>query len=215
MQHIEIVQHISLNYHKRKMMKISNLLVISNNTTLFFVISTIFMSIILKKWNSSVRNYNKSFPPGPQSWPIIGCFPQIILKNKNALTLRIHKIMKEMNTEIACICLGNYHVITVTSPELACEFLKSQDSIFLSRPLCMSANLASNGYLASIFLPTGDQWMKMKNMLTSDVLSPKSFQWLRPKRDKEADHLPKFDYSQCSNQLVINLRKVLVKKLTT
>ncbi|XP_049386063.1 isoleucine N-monooxygenase 1-like [Solanum stenotomum] len=196
------------------MMKISNLLlmIISSNTTFFIIISillTIFISIILnKKWNiGSVRN-NKPLPPGPKSWPIIGCFPQIILKNKNALTHRIHKIMEEMNTEIACLRVGNYHVIPVTSPELACEFLKIQDSIFSSRPVCMSASIASNGYLTSIFLPSGDQWMKMKNMLTSHVLSPKSFQWLRPKRDEEVDHLHRFVYNQCSNQLVINLRKV-------
>ncbi|KAG5609450.1 hypothetical protein H5410_020731 [Solanum commersonii] len=36
--------------------------------------------------------------------------------------------MEEMNTEIACIRLGNVHVIPVTSPELACDFLKIQDS---------------------------------------------------------------------------------------
>jgi len=125
------------------MMKISNLIliVISNNST-FFIISillTIFISIILKKWNiSSVRN-NKPLPPGPKSWPIIGCFPQIILKNKHALINRIHKIMEEMNTEIAFIRLGNYHVIPVTSPELACEFLKIQDSIFSSRPIFVMA----------------------------------------------------------------------------
>jgi len=125
------------------MMKISNLIliVISNNST-FFIISillTIFISIILKKWNiSSVRN-NKPLPPGPKLWPIIGCFPQIILKNKHALINRIHKIMEEMNTEIAFIRLGNYHVIPVTSPELACEFLKIQDSIFSSRPIFVMA----------------------------------------------------------------------------
>ncbi|XP_015073170.2 isoleucine N-monooxygenase 1-like [Solanum pennellii] len=192
------------------MMKTPNLLlmIISNNTTLFFIILTIFISIILKKWNTSVRNYNKPLPPGPKSWPIIGCFPQIILKNKHALINRIHKIMEEMNTEIACIRVGNYHVITVTSPELACEFLKSQDSVFSSRPICMSANLVSNGFLTPIFVPSGDQWMKMKKILTSHVLSPTSFQWLHCKRKEEADHLHRLVYNQCSNQLVINLRKV-------
>ncbi|KAG5609453.1 hypothetical protein H5410_020734 [Solanum commersonii] len=50
--------------------------------------------------------------------------------------------------------------------------------------------------------------MKMKNIITSHVLSPKSFQWLRIKRDEEADHIHRFIYDKCSNQLVINLRKV-------
>ncbi|KAH0692053.1 hypothetical protein KY285_019150 [Solanum tuberosum] len=63
--------------------------------------------------------------------------------------------MEEMNTEIAFIRLGNYHVIPVTSPELACEFLKIQDSIFSSRPICMSGSLVSNGYLTPIFVPSG------------------------------------------------------------
>ncbi|XP_015072356.2 isoleucine N-monooxygenase 1-like [Solanum pennellii] len=190
------------------MMKIPNLLlmVISNNTTLFFIILTIFISIILKKWNTSVRNYNKPFPPGPKSWPIIGCLPQIFLKNKHALINRIHRIMEEMNTEIACIRVGNYHVIPVTSPELACEFLKSQDSVFSSRPICMSANLISNNYIASVFLPIGDQWMKMRRILASHVLSPTTFQWLSCKRDEEADNLLRFVYNnQC---ISINLRKV-------
>ncbi|MCD7452681.1 hypothetical protein HAX54_017741 [Datura stramonium] len=118
--------------------------------------------------------------------------------------------MEEMDTEIACIRLGNVHYIPVTSPELACEFLKIQDSIFSSRPICMSASLVSNGYLTSVFLPIGDQWMKMRRILASHVLSPTSFQWLRPKRDEEADHLLRFVYNQCSNQPddFINLRKV-------
>ncbi|KAH0678055.1 hypothetical protein KY284_019140 [Solanum tuberosum] len=69
--------------------------------------------------------------------------------------------MEEMDTEIACIRLGNFHVIPVTSPELACEFLKIQGSIFYSRPICMSASLVSNGYLTPPFVPSGDQWMKI------------------------------------------------------
>uniref|UniRef100_M1BJ72 Cytochrome P450 n=1 Tax=Solanum tuberosum TaxID=4113 RepID=M1BJ72_SOLTU len=80
--------------------------------------------------------------------------------------------MEEMDTEIACIRLGNFHVISVTSPELACEFLKIQDSIFSSRPICMSGSIASNGYLTPIFVPSGDQWMKIeKNSYFSCVVT--------------------------------------------
>uniref|UniRef100_M0ZP56 Cytochrome P450 n=1 Tax=Solanum tuberosum TaxID=4113 RepID=M0ZP56_SOLTU len=114
--------------------------------------------------------------------------------------------MEEMDTEIACIRLGNVHVIPVTSPELACEFLKIQDSVFSSRPICMSASLISNSYITSIFLPIGDQWMKMRGILASHVLSPTSFQWLRCKRDEEVDNLHRFVYNNQSTS--INLRKV-------
>ncbi|XP_049356326.1 isoleucine N-monooxygenase 1-like [Solanum verrucosum] len=175
----------------------------NNNTTLW----KIFISTILRKWNSKVRN-NKPFPPCPKSWPIIGSLPQIFIKNKTTFIYWIHKIMEEMNTEIACIFLGKVHVIPITSPELACEFLKIQDSIFSSRPICMSASLISNNYLTSVFLPIGDQWIKMRKILASHVLSPTSFQWLRPKRDEAIDDLVQFVYNQCINQQVINLRQV-------
>ncbi|KAH0744667.1 hypothetical protein KY290_032660 [Solanum tuberosum] len=107
--------------------------------------------------------------------------------------------MEEMDTEIACIRVGTFHVIPVTSPELAREFLQIQDSIFSSRPICMSANLISNGYLTSVFSPIGDQWTKMRRILASHVLSPTSLQWLHHKRDEEADHLHRFIYNQCKN----------------
>ncbi|WMV22650.1 hypothetical protein MTR67_016035 [Solanum verrucosum] len=164
-----------------------------------------FISTILNKWNSTIRN-NKPLPPSPKSWPIIGSLPQIFLKNKASFIHWIHKIMEEMDIEIACIRLGNVHVIPVTSPELACELLKLQDSVFSSRPICMSASLISNSYITSVFLPIGDQWMKMRGILASHVLSPTSFQWLRCKRDEEADNLHRFVYNNQS--ISINLRKV-------
>ncbi|PHU16682.1 Isoleucine N-monooxygenase 2 [Capsicum chinense] len=103
--------------------------------------------------------------------------------------------MEEMDTEIACIRLGNVHVIPVTSPELAREFLQTQDSVFSSRPICMSASLISTGYLTSVFLPIGDQWMKMRRILASHVLSPASFQWLRTNMTFNYSKLHKYDLS--------------------
>lgn len=156
----------------QKRLKISNLvhMVISNYflSTFSKSINSIiwrifFISTVLKitsKWNATVRNNktNKPFPPGPKSWPILGSLPQMLLNKNPAFHNWIHKIMEEMDTEIACIRLGNVHVIPVTSPELAREFLQTQDSVFSSRPICMSASLISTGYLTSVFLPIGDQW---------------------------------------------------------
>ncbi|KAL0434346.1 UNVERIFIED_CONTAM: Tryptophan N-monooxygenase 2 [Sesamum latifolium] len=58
-----------------------------------------------------------SLPPGPMGYPIVGCFPKM-MKHKPAFRW-IHRLMQEINTEIACIRLGNAYVIPVTSPELA------------------------------------------------------------------------------------------------
>ncbi|KAG6400080.1 hypothetical protein SASPL_141568 [Salvia splendens] len=44
----------------------------------------------------------------------------------------IHNVMKQLNTEIACIKLGRVNVITVSSPELSIEFLKKHNSVIAS-----------------------------------------------------------------------------------
>ncbi|XP_016574775.2 phenylalanine N-monooxygenase [Capsicum annuum] len=177
---------------------------------LWKIFSTIIPKITSKFVTTRNQKTNKILPPGPKPWPLVGSLPQKLLSDMQAFEW-IHKLMEEMNTEIACIRLGNVHVIPVTSPELACLFLKEHDSIFSSRPICMSASLVSNGYLASTFAPMGDQWMKMRRVLASHVLSQTSLQWLRPKRDEEADHILRFIYNQCINQSstrIINMRKL-------
>ncbi|KAG5594781.1 hypothetical protein H5410_036013, partial [Solanum commersonii] len=114
---------------KVKLFKISNLV---------NLLWRIFISPVLKvtnNWNIIIRK--TSLPPGKKPWPIIGSLPQM-LPNKKLTYHWIHKIMEEMDTEIACIHVGTVPVIPVTSPELAREFFQIQDSIFSSRPICMS-----------------------------------------------------------------------------
>ncbi|KAG8373049.1 hypothetical protein BUALT_Bualt12G0130400 [Buddleja alternifolia] len=113
-------------------------------------------------------------PPGPLGYPILGCLPQVL---NNKPTFRwIDQLMKEFNTEIACIRLVSTHVITVSSLELVREIFKKQESIFASQPICMSGKLVSNGYLKAVLSPGGDQWKKMRRTL-------------RPSRNKEEPDL--------------------------
>ncbi|KAK4434002.1 Tryptophan N-monooxygenase [Sesamum alatum] len=141
-------------------------------------------------------------------YPIVGCLPEMM---KNKPTFRwIHQLMQEMNTEIACIRLGNTHVIPVTSPELAREFLRKQDVVFASRPDCMSGKLTSTGYLTAVLSPMGDQWKKMRRIVASEVLSPTMNRWLYGKRCEEADHLIKYVYKQSQNQLTNGLVNVRI-----
>ncbi|KAL2488505.1 Uncharacterized protein Fot_41797 [Forsythia ovata] len=105
---------------------------------------------------------------------------------------------------------GGVHVIPVTSPELAREFLKKQDSTFASRPDCMSGRLSSNGYLTAVLSPMGDQWKKMRKVLSSCILSPAKHNLLHDKRMEEADNLIRYVYNQCKNSLeaggLVNVR---------
>ncbi|THG14720.1 hypothetical protein TEA_015651 [Camellia sinensis var. sinensis] len=169
----------------------------------FLFLALIFFLFFRKKINANL------LPPGPKPWPFIGCLPQML---RNKPTFRwIHKLMEEMNVDIMCIRLGNVHVIPVTSPEIAREFLRRQDAVFASRPVCLPADIASGGYLSAALSPMGDQWKKMRKVLTSEVLSTSRHRWLHDKRVEEADHLIRFVYNQCMNSAtggLVNVRVV-------
>ncbi|PWA84265.1 hypothetical protein CTI12_AA156370 [Artemisia annua] len=131
-----------------------------------------------------------------------------------------------MNTKILCTCLGSVHVIVVSDPKIAREFLKDNDEIFSSRPDCVSAYLASNGYMTTILVPMSDHWKKMRKIFAMEILSIARHKWLQNKRDEEADNMIRcsfallymckiwYIYKQCHiddaiTRGVVNLRTVV------
>ncbi|OMO81610.1 Cytochrome P450 [Corchorus olitorius] len=144
--------------------------------------------------NAQLASY---LPPGPTPWPLIGNLPEIW---SNKPTFRwILGLMKQLDTDIACIRLGNTHVIPVTCPEIAREFLRKHDSVFASRPLTMATAYASSGFLTIAPTPWGDQWKKMRKIVASNIINPQTLRWLLNKRMEEADNLVRFIYNQCIN----------------
>ncbi|MED6217190.1 hypothetical protein PIB30_015308 [Stylosanthes scabra] len=154
-----------------------------------------------------LKSKKPKLPPGPKSWPIVGNIPEMLT---NKPTFRwIQNIMDDLDTEIACIRLGNIHVILVTSPSIAREFLMKQDAIFASRPLNWSSKYVSLGYLTATIAPFGEQWKKMKRVMVEELLSPKRHQWLHDRRVDEADNLVRYVYNQIKNgNGLVDLRHV-------
>ncbi|KAJ4842320.1 hypothetical protein Tsubulata_046532 [Turnera subulata] len=155
------------------------------------------------------RKANKNLaalPPGPAPWPIVGNLPELL---RCKPTFRwVHGFMKEMNTDIACIRVRNTHFIPVLSPEIAREICRKQDAIFSTRPLTLSTQVTSGGYLTPIFAPNSEQWKKMRKMLVSEVVSPARIKWLRDKRAKEGDNLVFYVQNQYKANRSVNLRLV-------
>lgn len=180
---------------------------------MLFIISII---LIFTKFKSKTSTNSKSMmlPPGPTPWPLVQNLPHLL--NKKPTFRWIHGFMKEMNTEMACIQLGDVHVIPVTSPEISREFLKKHDTVFASRPITMATEYSSGGFLTTAVVPWGDQWKKMRRVLASKVINPSTFRWLHDKRVEEADNLVRYVYNQCkistSNNClgsVINVRNTV------
>ncbi|KAJ4842510.1 hypothetical protein Tsubulata_046574, partial [Turnera subulata] len=181
------------------------------STTIVSLVVTILWILGVLKLYRRVTNLktNKNLgalPPGPASWPLIGNLPEVLLCK---LSFRwVHRFMKKMKTDIACIRVRNTHIIPVLCPEIAREIYKKQDAIFSARPLTLGTQETSGGYLTPIFSPCNDQWKKMRKMLISEVVSPARVKWLHDKRAEEGDNLVFYVQNQYKANKSVNLRLV-------
>jgi phenylalanine N-monooxygenase len=169
----------------------------------FFLITTfVFIFPLIFHRKSEQR---RPLPPGPTPWPIVGNLPEL-WRNKPAFRW-IHDLMKELNTEIACVRLAGVHVIPVTSPEIGRELLKQHDAIFASRPLTMATEYASRGFKTIAPVPWTDQWKKMRKVVASNIINSTTLHWLLTKRTEEADNLVRFIRNQSEkSSFVVDVR---------
>ncbi|KAE8807434.1 Tyrosine N-monooxygenase [Hordeum vulgare] len=131
-----------------------------------------------------------ALPPGPVPWPVVGNLPEMVL-NKPAFRW-IHRMMEDMGTDITCVRLGSVHVIAITCPSIARDVLRKQDANFASRPLTFASGTFSGGYKDAVLSPFGDQWKKMRLVLTSEIICPSRHRWLHDHRADEADNLSRY-----------------------
>ncbi|QCE02985.1 cytochrome P450 [Vigna unguiculata] len=157
----------------------------------FIIVLKVLIPSLTQKWSKKQKS---KLPPGPKPWPVVGNLPEM-LANK-PVHRWIHNRMKQMNTEIACIRLGNTYVIPVTCPTIARQFLSEHDATFASRSLTTCTDLVSSGYLTTILVPFGDQWKKMKKLLTTALLSSQNHLLLHDKRIEEADNTMFYVYNK-------------------
>ncbi|EAZ27538.1 hypothetical protein OsJ_11492 [Oryza sativa Japonica Group] len=80
---------------------------------------------------------------------------------------------------------------------MAREVLRKNDAVFADRPTTFAAESFSVGYRSASISPHGDQWRKMRRVLTAEILSPATEHRLRGARGEEADHLVRYVLVRC------------------
>ncbi|KAJ0259367.1 hypothetical protein HA466_0057300 [Hirschfeldia incana] len=144
-------------------------------------------------------------PPGPTGWPIIGNLFQMVM-NQPAHQW-IHRVMEDMQTEIACFRFAGVHVF-----EIAREVLRGKDEALADRAESYSGNLISHGYKDIIFSPCGESWKLTKKVMVTKLMSPTTLNKTLGDRTLEADNIVTYIFNLCRLQStiksVINVRDV-------
>ena len=116
-------------------------------------------------WMTSSRNKGR-LPPGLHPLPIIGNLHQI--KNHVYHGLRD---LAEKYGPIMFLRLGYVPTVVVSSSVTTEHFLKTQDSIFASRPATAAGKYISYNFKAMLLSPYGDYWREVRKLCVLELFT--------------------------------------------
>ncbi|KAJ1405680.1 Cytochrome P450 [Sesbania bispinosa] len=126
--------------------------------------------------------HDRKQPPGPPALPILGHLH--ILGNLPHCTLQT---LSKRYGPIMSLRLGQVPLIVLTSPEAAEQFLKTQESVFASRPKLEASKYLSYDYKGLVFSQYGAYWRNMRKVCTLQLLSALKVESFAPLRKQEVE----------------------------
>nr|BAA84072.1 cytochrome P450 [Torenia hybrid cultivar] len=139
--------------------------------TALFVITTTFLLLLRRRGPPS--------PPGPLSLPIIG--------HLHLLGPRLHHTFHEFSLKYGPLIqlkLGSIPCVVASTPELAREFLKTNELAFSSRKHSTAIDIVT--YDSSFaFSPYGPYWKYIKKLCTYELLGARNLGHFQPIRNLE------------------------------
>ncbi|XP_059311460.1 trimethyltridecatetraene synthase-like [Lycium ferocissimum] len=136
------------------------------------LITSLFLS---RLFNGSCRKQN--LPPGPKPWPIVG--------NLHLLGSVPHRSLHELAErygDLMLLKLGSRNVLIASSPDMAREFLKTNDAIWASRPELAAGKYTAYNYRDMTWAPYGPFWRQARRIYLNEIFNPKrldSFEYIR------------------------------------
>ncbi|PKA52399.1 Premnaspirodiene oxygenase [Apostasia shenzhenica] len=129
----------------------------------------IFLLLLFKiLWNSRKSRAHK-LPPGPWNLPIVGSMHHLA---GELLHRRLHRLAMTFGP-ILRFKLGEINFISITSPELAREILKTHDKIFACRPPLMSSTYILYNNSSLVFSPCGKYWSELRKLCAMNLFTNK------------------------------------------
>lgn len=133
------------------------------------------------QWLNKGTNGGGRLPPGPFPWPVIGNLHQLKPPVHRTLTELAHKY-----GPIMFLHLGSVPTVVISSSEMAKHFLKTHDSIFVSRPPTAAAKYLFYNSKDVLTAPYGEYWRQMRKLCVTELLTAKRMESFRHVREEEA-----------------------------
>ncbi|CAL5328681.1 unnamed protein product [Camellia sinensis] len=133
------------------------------------------LAILSKVFN--YRHCQRTSPPGPKPWPIIG--------NLNLIGPLPHQSLHKLSQKYGHLMqlkFGSYSVVVTSSAEMAKQFLKTHDHIFASRPVIAAGKYTTYNYSNITWSPYGPYWRQGRKIFLTELFSAKrleSYEYIR------------------------------------
>lgn len=127
-----------------------------------------FMFIFLKLKKSSQEETSK-LPPGPRGLPFVGYLP--------FLSSNLHLDFRQLASRygpIFKVQLGSRLCIVISSPSLAKEVTRNQDTIFANHDTTVAIDICTNGGRDIAFAPNGSYWQNIRKIFVQEMQSKSS-----------------------------------------
>ncbi|KAF5755343.1 putative cytochrome P450 [Helianthus annuus] len=156
------------------------------------------LSVLLLVWMLTSKVSGPPLPPGPRPLPLVG--------NLLSLEPELHTYFAAVAKTygpISRLWLGKKLGILITSPELAREVLKLNDTIFANRDVPVAGMEASYGGNDVVWTPYGDQWRMLRKICVREMLGNQVLDSVYSLRRKEVRNTVKYLYNNVGSPVNI------------
>ncbi|XP_076892132.1 5-OH-xanthotoxin synthase-like [Bidens hawaiensis] len=160
------------------------------------------LPIIITKFLSKTR----PLPPGPSGLPIIGNLHQLDISDFEGYLWCISKRYGPLMS----LRLGRVQALVVSSAEMAKEILKTNDSVFCTRPVLTGQKKLSYDNKDIGFSPYSEYWRQMRKICTLHLFSMKQVSSFRSVGEEEVSDMIESIKTQSSKKQAVNLSKTVM-----
>ncbi|XVE59918.1 hypothetical protein DITRI_Ditri05aG0085000 [Diplodiscus trichospermus] len=158
-----------------------------------FFITRFFISSLVKK-------SNRTLPPGPKGWPVVGALP--LLGSMPHVTLA--KLAKNYGP-VMYLKMGTCNMVVASTPDAARAFLKTLDLNFSNRPPNAGATHLAYNSQDMVFADYGPRWKLLRKLSNLQMLGGKALEDWSQVRAVELAHMLRAmcEYSQKDEPVVV------------